>query len=104
TGFSSFTQDVNTRIIKRNSSGGSAWSLTNAGSQVAAVGSVAKRSGLSGFSQFAQASAHSCATAVSSPTPSSQSVCNNASIGSITASNTDGTGTFNYQWFSNTTN
>ncbi len=53
TGFTSHTQNASTRIIKRAAAG--SWSLSGAGTHVAAVGAVAKRAGLSGFSEFDQA-------------------------------------------------
>jgi len=52
-GFTSHTQTANTRIIKRAAAG--SWSLTGVGTHVAATGATAKRTGLSGFSEFAQA-------------------------------------------------
>jgi hypothetical protein len=55
TGFSSYGLDAETRIIKRSDLTGDSWSLDNAGTHVAAVGSLAKRSGINGFSQFALA-------------------------------------------------
>jgi hypothetical protein len=53
-GFSSYTQDADVRIIKRPSGGGT-WTLN--GAHVAGSPPAAKRSGLSGFSEFAQAKA-----------------------------------------------
>ena len=100
TNFISLTEDANVRIIKRPSGGGS-WSLN--GSHVAGVAPTAKRSGLSGFSEFGHGRAENCLTAVSTPTPSTQTVCNNTSISSISVTPTGGTA-LTYQWYSNSTN
>ena len=105
TGFSSQTFDANVRIIKRPDGGGS-WTLN--GTHVAATTSpqVAKRSALSGFSEFGIAAASSCPTGIAAPSPSSQTVCNNATISAIsTTGQTGGTGSgFTYQWYSNSVN
>ena len=99
TNFKSYVEDANVRIIKR-SSGGS-WSLD--GTHVAGVSSTAKRSGLRDFSEFGHGRAESCLTDVSAPTPSTQTVCNNTSISSISVTPTGGTA-LTYQWYSNSTN
>ncbi|MBN4051583.1 hypothetical protein JYU16_02100, partial [bacterium AH-315-M05] len=51
TGFSSYTIVSQTRLLKRINSG-SGWSTTNWGAHVAAVGDIAKRSGLNDISDF----------------------------------------------------
>ncbi|MEI6577508.1 MAG: autotransporter-associated beta strand repeat-containing protein, partial [Bacteroidota bacterium] len=58
-GFSSQSWDAEVRILKRPSGGGS-WTLN--GTHVATVSNTAKRSALSGFSEFALAKASSCPT------------------------------------------
>ncbi|WP_293891144.1 hypothetical protein, partial [Flavobacterium sp.] len=99
-GFSSFTEDANVRIIKR-SSGGS-WILD--GTHSMAVTSIAKRGLMSGFGEFAHGRAYTCLTGVGAPTPASQSVCAGAVISGITVTSSGGSLPYNYQWFSNTVN
>ena len=59
-GFTSFPFDSEVRILKRNS-GASPWLLD--GTHVAPAGTVANRSGLSGFSEFALGSSSTCSSA-----------------------------------------
>ncbi|MFM9986444.1 MAG: MopE-related protein [Flavobacteriales bacterium] len=99
-GFSSYTIDANTRIIKRNNGG--AWTLN--GSHVNAVGLVAKRSGLNSFPEFGLAAAVPCPTGVSAPSVLTQNICINAAIASLSVTVTGGAGPFTYQWYSNTVN
>ncbi len=109
TGFSSYGIDGNTRIIKRPTGGGS-WVLD--GSHVTAVSPTAKRSGLSGFSEFALATtttaASQCPSATAVTSAADQTLCQGATANQLTAivttSGSSGTPTLQYQWYYNTAN
>jgi hypothetical protein len=73
-GFSSFPFDSEVRILKRPS-GASPWILD--GSHVAPTGTVASRSTLNGFSEFALGSSSTCSPPVTSLITGSSSVCTN---------------------------
>ncbi len=78
TNFSSYTEDTEVRIIKR-ATGGS-WVLN--GTHVAGASFIAKRSGLSGFSEFAHAKSNLCPTSPTTATknPNIATVCAGTTI------------------------
>ena len=91
-GFVSYPQDANMRIIKRPDGGGS-WTLN--GTHVAAVGAIAKRSTLSGFSEFGVAANCPDPTIDTQPT-SPAAVC--AGTGTPSFSVVASPGGLTYQW------
>jgi hypothetical protein len=100
TGFGPYAIDAQTRVVKRPNAG--SWGLN--GTHVSPSGSVAKRSAMSGFSQFGLATAVPCVTGASAPSPSNQTVCNSVAPTNLTTSAVGGTAPFSYQWYWNATN
>ena len=65
--------------------------------------SINSSNDISSLSYFVMATAAACPTGIATPTPSSQTVCNNASIAELsTTGQTGGTGSgFTYKWYNN---
>ncbi|HEC43494.1 MAG TPA: hypothetical protein ENI20_11760, partial [Bacteroides sp.] len=90
-GFSSFDTD-SSRILKR-SSAGAQWILD--GTHVQASGDTARRTGMSGFSQFVFGAPDSCDAPVTAAIVGSNSVCINVGTVPYQVSNTPGS---SYAW------
>ncbi len=97
-GFGGPVFDSNARIIHRTNNT-SSWQLL--GSHIAAAPPVAQRAALNSSGEFAIASARACVTSLSTPASTSQSVCENAPVNPFVITAQDGSGTINYQWYSN---
>jgi hypothetical protein len=96
-GFTGFTQDNNVRVLRRNAA--SIWLLN--GTHTDAVGTVAQRTGMSSFGEYALAPATRCLTELSAPTILNQEICSGENTTSISVSTIDGEAPFSYQWYVN---